>query len=79
MHCRPSPSPSRETASLLEKMAAARRAVIEHKTAIRRHREQLQHHATALAALEAECRRRGIGFHVATKGVGDLHGRHGHT
>lgn len=45
------------------------------KKTMRDTREALQAQATARAALEAECRRRGIGLVLKTKGVGDIHGR----
>jgi hypothetical protein len=57
--------------ALLEQLAARRRAIAEHKTAIRRHRDRLHQDAAALAALEAECRRRGIRFTVHHPGEED--------
>lgn len=63
-------------AELLTRLTQLQAAVGHHKSAIRRHRQQLQQDKAALVSLEAECRRRGIGFRTVTtsSGEGDIHG-----
>jgi hypothetical protein len=51
-----------------------RAAVAEHKSALKRHRQQLRAAAAALAAWEAECRRRGIAVIRQPAGEGVIHG-----
>lgn len=59
---------------ILSRIARLRAKATEHKSAVRRARAALQQTMTQLAALEADCRRRGI----STQGVEEesyLHGR----
>jgi len=50
------------SSDLIDRAERVRSDIAGHKAAIRRHRRALGESAAALAALEAECRRRGIGF-----------------
>lgn len=62
-------------ASIVDRWRALRRDVKEHKSAIRRHREQLWAASAALKKLEAECRAMGIALYPSTGEEGDtLHG-----
>lgn len=49
------------------------------KTSLRRTREALQEKAAALAALDEECRRRGIALVIHQPGAGDIHGHRTRT
>jgi len=49
--------------------SALRAQVVTLKRELRHTRDRLQDAASELVAVEAECRRRGIGFQVVEKGV----------
>lgn len=62
-------------AAVLSDWNRLRAEVKAHKSAIDRHRKELQRSAAALATFEAECKARGIALvTVAPVGVGALHG-----
>lgn len=61
---------------LVSRIATLQEAIRCHKRAIKMHRAQLQTAASELAAIEADCRARGMALEfVHPSGAGDIHGR----
>lgn len=60
---------------LLEQRARLTTQVVSLKKEIRAKREALAKAADALQQVEAECHRRGIGFHIHRPGAEVTHGR----
>lgn len=64
-------------ADLVAQATVLRSTVRRHKAAIAKHRTELRQAAAALAAIEADCKRLGIGFdrQSRTHGEGNIHGQ----